>query len=186
MALKQLLLLCACVGILAGCKGGSDSATNVVAQAKDSGQPESGAALAKKHSHGPSHGNSKGDSLVGVWDFDSPEMKSATYEFRDDGSVIITAVAGTKDGKGTLTITIIGTYKLDGANISLQPKTGKETTDDAALQTDVDKTNEETLSQTASSPPQTGTLKWIDGDNAELDFIAPDKTTVKLHRRAAQ
>lgn len=186
MALRHLLLLCACVGIMAGCKSASDDGENIAAHAEETktsktpGNQHEGP-LSKTSSH-PANTH----ALLGLWDFESPEMKSATYEFKADGTVIITAVANTKDGKGTLTISISGTYSLVGSKITLQPKVGIETTDDPAMQADVDKTNQETLSQAGTSPPQTGTFKMIDKDNAELDITAPDKTTVKLHRHATQ
>jgi hypothetical protein len=131
-------------------------------------------------------------SLIGLWDFDVSGTRSATYEFKPDGTATITAVSDAGN-KTTVTIKIDETYNLKGSQLDMMATHYVMSTDDASNKDEVEKQNEETNVAIKDVPHQSGPVTWQDNDHVTLDLTtaatsdSPAETKkVKLVRHGAE
>lgn len=103
-------------------------------------------------------GCGKGDKLVGTWNVSGMPMGTATTSFEKGGAMTMT-IKASAPGVGDMTMTMKGTYKLEGNNLtmtlaSVDVKSGNQMASDAAK-----KAMEGSLNK-----PDTGTITWKGDD----------------------
>jgi hypothetical protein len=160
MTIKNLLPLLAIAAVLSGCKSGDTAAA---APADNTATPAVAKAEAKQ-----------GD-LTGIWDSNAGDKTGdpAVFEFKSDGTYVMSAEGPTPDGKGKIKSVADGTYKSDAKSVSLQMTGMKLSADDPAIQKELDKQNGPMAEVLKQMKPIVHTLDWKDKDNVVMSESAP-------------
>lgn len=144
--------------LIVGCNSSSDGASASAAPKNaEASKPDSGAAAAPA-----------GNTVVGTWTTDNPDMKDATVEFKDDGSLMITGEAPSGDPKvGPIGMEADATYKIDGDKFTMHPTGMKLTAPanaDDKMKAAIDAQNAKAPEDVKKQKDQTGTITWKDKD----------------------
>jgi hypothetical protein len=112
-------------------------------------------------------------SIAGVWDFNAPNSTGATYEFGGDGSVKEVIATPDKDLHGTRTLSLSGTYNVNGSKITISMKNAAMETDDPNYRQQADQIVKRLNAAMQATPDSTGDITWKDNDHWTLVLTTP-------------
>jgi len=175
MSIRPFVAAFVCLCALAGCNGSSSNAAdksgNAVAgsQSHDTADNQTNESSPSSAKAPTNASDSKQGNLVGIWDFKvSATTKSATYEFKNDGTLEVNVVGPTPDGKGTFTLTIHQRYKLDGQNLTMTPIRFEMETDETSQQNAVKKQEKLKNDSIKRAKPVLALVVWNDPNDCSL------------------
>lgn len=132
--------------------------------------------------------------ILGQWDM-MPHVrgKEMIYEFKDDGSATFIMSAQVPGIRGTVWLTILEAYKLEGNTIAMKPADAHFSCKDMGKKAILDNLEQQYQKLVVDAPPGSGPITWVDKDNLFFTITTPatnqrksDSKLVVLKRRKAK